>query len=115
MAALLGGPSVPARAVPSIGPLVASFGDAVAPGDPSALRPNRPIVGMAASPSGSGYWLVASDGGVFSFGDAGFFGSTGSLNLVKPIVALAGSGAGHGYWLLARDGGVFSFGDAGFY
>ena len=25
----------------------------------------------------SGYWLVASDGGVFNFGDAGFFGSTG--------------------------------------
>ena len=25
----------------------------------------------------SGYWLVASDGGIFSFGDAGFFGSTG--------------------------------------
>jgi hypothetical protein len=26
-------------------------------------------------PDGKGYWLVASDGGVFTFGDAGFFGS----------------------------------------
>ena len=25
---------------------------------------------MAATPNGRGYWLVASDGGVFSFGDA---------------------------------------------
>ena len=31
---------------------------------------NKPIVGMAATPSGDGYWLVASDGGVFAFGDA---------------------------------------------
>ena len=37
---------------------------------------NKPIVGMAATPDGKGYWLVASDGGIFSFGDAGFFGST---------------------------------------
>ena len=31
---------------------------------------NTPIVGMAATPDGGGYWLVASDGGIFSFGDA---------------------------------------------
>ena len=36
---------------------------------------NKPIVGMAATPDGKGYWLVATDGGVFAFGDAGFFGS----------------------------------------
>ena len=35
---------------------------------------NRPIVGIAV-PSGRGYWLVASDGGIFSFGDAHFYGS----------------------------------------
>jgi len=34
----------------------------------------RPIVGMASTPAGSGYWLVASDGGIFAF-DAGFYGS----------------------------------------
>ena len=37
----------------------------------------RPIVGMAATPDGHGYWLVAADGGVFTFGDAAFYGSTG--------------------------------------
>jgi len=30
---------------------------------------------MAATPDGKGYWLGASDGGVFNYGDAGFFGS----------------------------------------
>ena len=38
---------------------------------------NQPIVGMAATVDGGGYWLVASDGGMFSFGDAAFDGSTG--------------------------------------
>jgi hypothetical protein len=35
----------------------------------------RPIVGIASTPSGNGYWLVASDGGIFSYGDAHYFGS----------------------------------------
>jgi hypothetical protein len=36
---------------------------------------NRPIVGMAASPTGGGYWLTSADGGIFSFGDAPFLGA----------------------------------------
>jgi hypothetical protein len=32
-------------------------------------------VGMAATPTGKGYWLVAADGGIFTFGDAVFAGS----------------------------------------
>ena len=36
-----------------------------------------------------GYWLVASDGGVFAFGSAGFYGSTGSIHLNQPIVGMA--------------------------
>ena len=67
---------------------------------------------MAATPSGHGYWLVASDGGIFSFGDASFFGSTGGLQLNAPIVGMAATPSGHGYWLVASDGGVFSYGDA---
>ena len=30
------------------------------------------------TPDGDGYWLVASDGGIFTYGDAAFYGSTGS-------------------------------------
>ncbi len=70
---------------------------------------------MAASPSGKGYWLVASDGGIFSFGDASFYGSTGAMHLNQPIVGMAASPSGKGYWLVAADGGIFSFGDASFY
>ena len=69
---------------------------------------------MAPTPDGHGYWLVASDGGIFAFGDAGFFGSTGAITLNKPIVGMAPTPDGAGYWLVASDGGVFNFGDAGF-
>jgi hypothetical protein len=44
---------------------------------------------MAATPSGQGYWLVASDGGIFAYGDATFHGSTGGQPLNKPIVGMA--------------------------
>ena len=61
-----------------------------------------------------GYWLAASDGGIFAYGSAAFAGSTGAIRLAKPIVAMAPSPTGKGYWLTAADGGVFSFGDAAF-
>ncbi len=44
---------------------------------------------MAPTPDGRGYWLVASDGGIFAFGDARFYGSTGGVSLRQPIVTLA--------------------------
>jgi hypothetical protein len=46
---------------------------------------------MATDPSTGGYWLVASDGGIFSFGDASFYGSMGGTPLNKPIVGMAAS------------------------
>ena len=47
-------------------------------------------MGIAATPDGRGYWLVASDGGIFAFGDyANFYGRTGSLHLNKPVVGMA--------------------------
>ena len=68
---------------------------------------------MAGGASG-GYWLVASDGGIFSFG-AGFYGSAGSLHLVSPVTGMAASADGQGYWLVAEDGGVFTYGDASYH
>ncbi len=61
-----------------------------------------------------GYWLTASDGGIFTYGHAGFFGSTGALPLNKPIVGMASTPNDQGYWLVASDGGIFTFGDAPF-
>jgi calcineurin-like phosphoesterase family protein/ASPM-SPD-2-Hydin domain-containing protein len=63
---------------------------------------------------GSGYWLAASDGGIFAFGNAAFHGSTGAIKLAQPIVAMASTPSGNGYWLVAADGGIFAFGDARF-
>ena len=70
---------------------------------------------MAATADHEGYWLVASDGGIFSFGDAKFHGSMGGRRLNKPIVGMAATPDGGGYWLVASDGGIFSFGDAQFH
>ena len=92
-----------------------TFGDAGFFGSQGGKPLNAPIVGMAATPDGGGYWLVASDGGVFSFGDAKFYGSTGGKPLNRPIVGMAPGSNGLGYWLVASDGGVFSFGDAAFH
>ncbi len=44
---------------------------------------------MAATADGKGYWLVASDGGIFVLGDAGFYGSEGASPLNEPIVGMA--------------------------
>jgi hypothetical protein len=63
---------------------------------------------------GSGYWLAASDGGVFAFGTAQFYGSMAGKHLNSPITGIVATADDRGYWLVAKDGGVFAFGDAGF-
>jgi len=111
------GAAIPSAAAGSAPPTpdVFAFGDAPFYGSTGAVALNHRIVGMAATRSGHGYWLVASDGGIFSFGDARFYGSTGAVALNRPIVGMAATRSGHGYWLVASDGGIFSFGDAHFY
>jgi hypothetical protein len=76
---------------------------------------NQPIVGMASTANGGGYWNVASDGGLFAFGNAGFYGSMGGHPLNRTIVGMASTRDGRGYWEVASDGGLFAFGEAGFY
>jgi hypothetical protein len=43
--------------------------------DPNRANVNAPIVGVAITPTGQGYLLVAADGGVFAFGDAQYLGN----------------------------------------
>jgi uncharacterized protein YkwD len=76
---------------------------------------NAPIIGLAATPSGGGYWQVGLDGGIVPSGDAAFYGSMTGTPLNKPIVGMAATTTGRGYWLTASDGGMFNFGDARFY
>jgi hypothetical protein len=70
---------------------------------------------MAATPEGGGYWLVASDSGVFSYGDRLVRGSVGGTALNQPLVGMAATPDGAGCWFVASDGGVFTYGDAGFF
>ena len=65
------------------------------------------------TPTGQGYYMVASDGGIFAFGDAVFAGSMGGTQLNAPVQSLVPDPDGVGYWLVASDGGIFAF-DAGF-
>lgn len=81
---------------------------------PAADAADRPMVAVSAHPKGSGYWLVAEDGGVFAFGNAPFHGSTGGITLNSPMVGAAAHPSGNGYWLTASDGGIFAFGSAPF-
>ena len=94
---------------------VFSYGDAAFHGSAGNIHLTKPVVGMAVTAGGGGYWLVASDGGVFSYGDAVFYGSMGGKKLNDPVVGMASTPDGRGYWLVASDGGVFAFGDAGFF
>jgi PKD repeat protein len=83
-------------------------------GSPATVGPFSVTV-KTPPPTGHGYWLVGSDGGIFSFGSAGFHGSTGGMVLQRPVVGLSPTGDRKGYWLVASDGGVFAFGDSGYY
>ncbi|HEX4163548.1 MAG TPA: hypothetical protein VHZ05_13680, partial [Acidimicrobiales bacterium] len=46
-----------------------------------------------------GYWLDASDGGIFTYPNNTFYGSTGALKLNKPMVGMAATPDAQGYWL----------------
>jgi uncharacterized protein YkwD len=84
-------------------------------GSAAAAPVSHPIVDIATTPTGRGYWLVASNGAVYAFGDAPKRGSAAGTPLKKPIVGMAATRTGRGYWLVASDGGIFSFGDARYY
>jgi hypothetical protein len=74
--------------------------------EPASIPSTSP---SSPTPTFHGYWLAATDGGVFNFGAAPFHGSMGGTILNSPVIGMAGTPAG-GYWLGASDGGVFSFG-----
>jgi hypothetical protein len=83
-------------------------------GLPNSL--NAPIVAMVPSITGRGYFMVASDGGVFAFGDAHFAGSCPGIGgCAGTAVSVMPDSTGMGYWLVTSLGAVYAFGDATFY
>ncbi len=77
--------------------------------------PTAPIVSIASTPHGHGYWEADAAGEVFAFGSAQYYGSMAGKPLNQPVTHIVATPDGGGYWLVAKDGGVFSFGDAHFY
>jgi ribosomal protein L24E len=75
------------------------------------VRLNAPVQSLVPDPDGKGYWLVASDGGVFAF-EAEFRGSMGDKRLNKPVTGMVPYG--NGYLMVAEDGGIFNFSDKPF-
>ncbi len=74
---------------------------------------NAPIVAVEPSIDDGGYFMVASDGGVFAFGDAHFAGSCPGIGgCAGAAVAVMPYGNGDGYWLVTATGNVYAFGDA---
>ena len=83
-------------------------------GLPNSL--NAPIVGMVPSIDDNGYFMVASDGGVFAFGDAHFAGSCPGIGGCSgSAVAVMPDASGNGYWLVTTSGSVYTFGDAPYF
>ena len=60
------------------------------PGGANAFVPAAPIVGIASTASGKGYWMVGADGGIFNFGDAPLLGPA------PKYLSEWGIGYGHG-------------------
>ena len=82
-------------------------------GSSSPKRLNAPIVGMVPTADGGGYFMVASDGGVFTFGDGKFEGSCPGIGGCSgAAVAVMPDATGNGYWLITATGHVYTFGDA---
>ena len=83
-------------------------------GQPNSL--NAPIVGMVPSNDDNGYFMVASDGGVFAFGDAHFAGSCPGIGGCSgSAVAVMPDASGNGYWLVTATGNIYTFGDAPYF
>ena len=64
-----------------------------------------------ASASRSGYWVLASNGGVCNFGSVPYLGDA-SLPAGATATNLTGTQSNAGYWIVDSTGHVFSFGDA---
>jgi hypothetical protein len=72
-------------------------------GSAAARHAQTPIVGMASTADGRGYWMVSSLGRVYAFGDAT------RVRGPSPTRSVAGIAAGPrgGYWLFTTSGNVY--------
>ncbi len=71
-----------------------------------------PVVGMAATPDGRGYWTVTGRGVVRAFGVADLLRKPRSNHLDAAVVAITATPDGTGYWLLTSRGTLLAYGTA---
>ncbi len=69
-----------------------------------------PIVAVAGTLDGGGYWLIGRLGDVYAFGDASNYGSTAHFQ--ANVVAIVPTPDDGGYWVAFSDGYVAAKGDA---
>jgi hypothetical protein len=89
---------------------VGGFGDQTSDGGTGGETLTAPIVGLAATPNGLGYWLAQSNGVVHAFGNAPYLGSSAATGVVG--IASATVGNQFGYWIVTKTGKVTAFGSA---
>jgi uncharacterized protein YkwD len=102
-----------AATTPSVSPAGAATVKVNATVSSSVAALAAPVVGVAATPSGHGYWRVAKDGGILTAGDAHYYGSAAG-KWHDTVVAMAATPNGGGYWIADRRGIVYAFGNARF-
>jgi hypothetical protein len=92
-------------------------------GSARGMQLASPVVAMACTPHGEGYWLLTRDGRVIPFGSAHFHGDlVGSESSPKGAAlpdpfpswadSLAATPGGGGYWIATPSGAVYGFGTA---
>jgi hypothetical protein len=102
--------------ISSAGGKVFGAGNASVYGSLSVSATANPVVGIASTPDGKGYWEVTRNGSVAPYGDARDYNDLPGIHVrVSNIVAIAPTADGKGYWLVGADGGEFAFGDAHFH
>jgi hypothetical protein len=95
---------------------VFAYGNVADCGEALGRKVAGPLVGLAATADGGGYWLADATGQVWAFGDAkAYQRSAAGTHPPRPVVAITATPDSRGYWLVDQAGQVWGFGDAKVY
>ena len=96
-----------------------AFGDAGFYGSLGSTPPPTPIVGVAPSPDGGGYWMLEASGTAHAFGDAqsvSVASDSPPLSSMKgPMTGLIPDYSGGGFDSVNASGQAFAYGDAPYF
>ena len=89
-----------------------SFGDAAFYGSTGSIHLVQPIVAMAPTPDGKGYWMVAVRRRHLQLRRRRLPGSAAGGPGLDPAERVVSTASGHGYWVEEQNGTAYPFGDA---